>query len=64
MAFAMVGVRGLRRGSAVFSASPDVATATRRIYKSLSLEKEGKVLCVCVWEGETGRLRFDCLLMN
>ena len=31
MAFAMVGVHGLRPGSAVFSASRDVATATRRI---------------------------------
>ena len=53
MAFAMVGVRGLRRGSAVFSASPDVATATRRIFKFLSLEKEGKgVMRACVGGGD------------
>ena len=61
MAFAMVGVRGLRPGSAVFSASQDVATATRRIYKHLSLKKERKgVMRACVGR-ETGRSHFDFL---
>ena len=58
MAFAMVGVRGLRPGSAVFSASQDVATATRRIYKHLILWEEKKVVRVCVG-GETGRSHHD-----
>ena len=52
MAFAMVGVRGLRPGSAVFSASQDVATATRRIYKHLILW--GKRWRGRVWEGRLG----------
>ena len=53
MAFAMVGVRGLRPGSAVFSASQDVATATRRTYKHIILWGK-KRWCGRVWEGRLG----------